>query len=498
MRRALIASLLALVACSDDPAQAPSTTTVTLFHTNDEHGYLQPDSVSDPAVVRGGAANVRAWLADAGYDPEQHLLLSSGDNWSGPAISSWVEGESAAEVFAAMGYDATAIGNHEFDYGLDVLDERIAAVPYAHLSANVLDAQTGGRAPYGLPYVVLPAGDVMVGIIGLTTTTSPTSAHPKYVRDFTFEDYVTTLETYVPLVRDEGAEVVVVLAHVCLDPLAQALLDGDFEVHVALAGHCHAKSILALDQGLVVESSQHLGGFTRIDITLDASTRTVIEAVGEYTDVAYPAGTDNPVTPDPEIAELVDMWQARIDEDLDEVIGFTEAGFDAGSWKRANWVVDAWLAEYGSADVALVNFGSLRGAVAVGDISIASVVGLMPFENSLVSIDLTGAQIQETILNAMGEGPRQPGVGGMTYVVADGSVSITLDDGVFDPAATYTLLTTDFLYYGGGDYAFATFDETPDELDVHMRDPVIAWTRALMTSPSDPIEDHVDAAPRNE
>ena len=470
-----------------------SLVTVTLFHTTDEHGHLQPDDTSSPLFVNGGAAYVRSWLGDAGYQPGEHLLVSSGDSWSGPAISTWVEGASTVEVMNTMGYVAQAIGNHEFDFGSDVLAARETQASFPMLSANVVFAADGSRPAWATPYTVLPAGGVMLGLVGLTTTMSATSGHPKYVRDLDFTDYVDALDTFVPQARSDGAQIIVVLAHVCAGPLGDAVQQASVDIDLALGGHCHNVTNADADGVQVVVSGEHFLGFSRIDLTLDSAAGEVVDTVVAHTAVRF-AGNNPPLPPDADVQSVIDGWQQQIDADLAEAVGHTSTGFPTMGWKTANWVVDAWLAEHPTADVAILNFGSLRTAIPPGDFTLQEMVGIMPFENDIVSLDITGAQIQETILTI------SPAVGGMTYrTLGGGVVEVTLTGAqVFDPSATYTLLTTDFLYYGGAGTQLESYDPTPVELGDHMRDPVITWTQQLMTSAADPVEDHIDATPRNQ
>ena len=97
-----------------------------LRHICDEHGWLQPTQESPTSPVLGGAANMTGWWTTLdGLDADRDLVLSGGDSWTGPSISTWFEGEPTVAAFNLMGYRASAIGNHEFDWGIDVLRARI-------------------------------------------------------------------------------------------------------------------------------------------------------------------------------------------------------------------------------------------------------------------------------------------------------------------------------------------------------------------------------------
>jgi 2',3'-cyclic-nucleotide 2'-phosphodiesterase (5'-nucleotidase family) len=133
---ALVVALFFVAACVPLPAPgasptlAPTATSqnaaqpkrLTILYTNDEHGWLAAQKNLDGSSVGGAAEMLGRWREQEGYTPDgPFLVLSGGDMWTGPAISSWFNGDSAAEVMDLMGYQAAAAGNHEFDFGLDVL-----------------------------------------------------------------------------------------------------------------------------------------------------------------------------------------------------------------------------------------------------------------------------------------------------------------------------------------------------------------------------------------
>ena len=158
------------------------------------------------------------------------------------------------------------------------------------------------------------------------------------------------------------------------------------------------------------------------------------------------------------------------------------------SWQEANWVTDAWLWAFPGADVAITNFGGLRQEMVAGAVTVGDIVGLMPFENRIIDVELTGAQLAENIACCGGA------VGGISYT-ADGTITF-LDGREFDPEAIYHVLVNDFMYYGGDGYLFS--DQNPDGYDtgVQWRQPVIDWTVSLDTSESDPLENYLDPEPR--
>lgn len=483
------------------PDAGPRVVTVRLFHTSDEHGWLEP--ATESGYVQGGAANLRGWLATEGFSTDEDVLLSSGDNWQGPAISGYFQGEPTVAAMNLVGYSATAIGNHEFDFGRDAMKARFAQSAYAELAANIRVASTGAAVDFAAPYALLDVQGVKLGVIGLTTPTTATETNPKLVSDLVFDDPLQTLEKVVPQVRSAGADAVVVLAHVGAVEMA-ALADAlEAKVEVVFTGHDHAAHHSTHAGAVLVGSGWAMRGYSVTTLKIDTGARTATVLGTRQVDVRYASGQANPVTPDAPVAALVASWKAKLDAALGETIGYTASGFGWFTWKEANWTSDAWLAAFPEADVVVQNFGGLRQAVPSGPITKATVFGLLPFDNRIVGVKITGAQLLENLQYAtgtfvLGQGG-YPAVAGMSWTGAGSSVQIKLASGAaFDPAATYTVLTNDYLYAGGNGYLFGSQDPDGVDMGVSYRDPVVAWTQAQNTTAQDPLENHVDAAPRDQ
>ncbi|MFT4672660.1 MAG: 2',3'-cyclic-nucleotide 2'-phosphodiesterase (5'-nucleotidase family) [Pseudohongiellaceae bacterium] len=188
---AIFTLLTLLVSCQtsdfDDPNHGFESVKLTILYTNDEHGWMEG------VEEGGGAASLfEQWQAQEGFTKDgPFLVLSGGDNWTGPAISTWVEGESMVEVMNAMDYDASAIGNHEFDFGLDTLAVRTSQANFPYLSANTAWKESGGYPlELGiLPFTVKAVAGLNVAIIGLSTTETATTTMPSVVAPLVFNEY---------------------------------------------------------------------------------------------------------------------------------------------------------------------------------------------------------------------------------------------------------------------------------------------------------------------
>ena len=465
------------------------TVAITIFHTTDEHGHLLPQVPLGSEDTHGGAANVLSWLVEReGYDPEEHILLSGGDNWTGASISTWFEGIPMVQAFNMMGYDAAAIGNHEFDFGREPMEYRIEEADYPHLSANIRYAETGELVEFVQPFLIMETNGVDVGVLGLTTRSTPTTTHPKNVADLVFFDYVETLEEFVPQMRARGADIIVVLGHVCARELVTIAEENPGIADIMFGGHCHQRFSDEVNGISIVASGSRLRSYSRVTALYDRRSDRLVKVDQEIVRARYATDEGNPVVPDPSLTALIEEWRSDADSLLGQQIGFTTNGVERRAPMMGNWVTDAWLWAYPHADIALTNWAGFRTAVDTGAITLGEVVAVMPFENRIIEVAITGEQLVANLECCGGAS------GGMTYTRRGG---VRLDSNrSFHADSTYYLLINDFMYAGGAGYLFDKQELQAYDTSIQWRQPVIDFTRSLGTSRTRPLEDLVDAAAR--
>ncbi len=470
---------------------------LVVLHTNDEHGWLQTFSAYGSPYTEGGAANLMARYTEIeGYSlgADGYLLTSGGDNWTGPSITTWFEGEPMVEVMNAMGYDVSVIGNHEFDFGRDVLNERIAEADYPFLSANIYYSGTTDLADFVTPYIVKDVGGVKVGLVGLTSVGTPTSTHPKNISDLDFGDYEAALRREVPNMTAEGAEVIIVVAHVSLGGLADLAANvGDLGIDLMEGGHSHELGTRNTNGIPIIGGGDNMQTYAKTVLFLDPTTHDVVDFTQSLVRNEYVTDDGNPVTPDATVQTIVDFWQAEEDAALGEVIGYTEDGIDRGSWEQRNYVTDSWLWAYPAGDFAMTNTGGFRADIDAGDITMGDIVGVLPFDNVIVDCAITGAQLVENLEI------RHAAVGGFTYTYheEDGqtvvdTVTLLADGSPLDMNATYHVLVNDFMYDGGDGFLFGEQDPDAYNTAIQWRQPVIDWTKEQNTSVANPIDALID------
>lgn len=450
--------------------------TLTIIYTNDEHGWLEGMSEGS-----GAAEIVGLWQSEHGcVQDDDCLILSGGDMWTGPAISTWFEGESMADVMNVMGYDAAAIGNHEFDFGLERLRELADASTFPFVSANIRNA-SDGKTPteWGIePFVIIEQKGLKIGVIGLTTTRTPDTTLPQNVADFDFIDYEEALREVVPQAIAAGAELIVVPGHICsyeVDNLAMQHLG------VALVGGGHCNELIA-DVDRQTNVIALIGGF---HLTAYAYANLTMEA-GEVVDIEFGTNPNQGGNADPVVADVVAQWQQAADEELNVAIGYLDRPIERRSLDMQNLITYAWLHGYPSAEIAVTNLGGMRATFQAGELTLGDIIGVMPFDNVIYSVELTGdefVQIFGRRLDAAIAGVQR---GGSDWIVDATGQPLVGDK-------TYTVLVNNFMYGGGDGYTIADFDPNGYNTAIDWRQPVIDWIEEQDSSSDNPLNSAIES-----
>jgi 2',3'-cyclic-nucleotide 2'-phosphodiesterase (5'-nucleotidase family) len=477
--RILAGALVLALALATARAQALP---VHILATGDMHGWLQ--GVSMGAETLGGAAEMLAyWKRVEHYRPQDFLVLSAGDVATGPAISTVYKGVPAVEVMNAMGYDASALGNHEFDFGMDQLKVLGQLAHFPFLSANVLTGQSGEDSLQPSFCVIQKAG-VRIGIIGLTTRSLKSIA---VTRDIRVTGYVEALRLAAPKARSQGAQLLLVLAHVPLDELEAAAAElGDLEIPLMLGGHSHelAQAREPNSGTWIVNSGEWWRAYSRIDLNYDPSSgSTSLQSSRQVWLRQKKAESD------PKLAKLVSRWQAKLDADpaFGRPLGYLASRLDL-FWPVSNFVCDAWLEMDPESDIVLNNNGALRQNLEPGPLTRGALVGLLPFNNSMLRLRLSGQQILDRL-------PRGQGLIGMAGLARQaGSYILSKTKLALDPKASYHVLMNNYMV--DTDPALQKADPKPVMVVKDWRDPIEQWLLKHPSSQAQPLEKILDSSPR--
>ena len=437
--------------------------------TNDFHGNLAPTRTSGGPPVGGAAALATYFdMERAGFGGDPVLLLDGGDIMQGMPVSNLTRGRSTVEYYNAAGYDAAAIGNHEFDWGPAVLRERMAQARFPLLAGNIVVAGSDTTPSWIRGTTILERDGLRIGVLGLTTRETPTATMAEYVRGLEFEDGAATMNRLVPVLRRAGADFVVVVAHAgaycenasqnCEGEMIDWLERTSEKPDLVVAGHTHS----------VVRSREH--GVSIIETGSWARTYGVVdlERISRDSVDVWIRGTPVPwtgrVPPDSAVAALVARAEAEVGPQLERVITHNaeeipRRGLDN---PMGRLIADAQRAATGS-QIAIMNAGGVRAPMPAGAVTWGDLYRIQPFGNKLMVLKLTGSMLHDAIEHALSGTNPGAHVSGLTVVydpdrpAGQRVVSLRLTSGEsIEPHQTYTVTVSDFLASGTGD-GFSAF-----------------------------------------
>ncbi len=434
----------------DDAATPRHGAQVTLLQINDVYSTVPVDGLGGLARV----ATIKKQVAAAGQVP---LLLLGGDFLSSSVASAVFKGEQMIAALNAAGLDIATLGNHEFDFGVDVLVERMKQSRFDWVIANLLDRRTGrpiGDAP---PYVMRTVGGLRIGIIGLCLVTD-SMASPVVRQRVETIDPLLAAARYVPEMKAAGAEVIVALTH--LGFATDRELAARFpDIDVIVGGHEHYPITTVTGRTLITKAGSDARYVARVD--LRKREGGPVDRFFELIPVTSAIANDESA------ASVIDAWEARLGAEFDQPVGSTRVPLDAleatlrvSESNVGNFFADAVRRAVG-ADVGLVNAGGIRGnrTYPPGPLTRRALVALHPFNNAICKIELTGAELLGVLEHGVSRLPARSGqfpqVSGITLRVRLSAPigrrvhDVRVGGAPLEPARTYTLALQDFLLRGG-------------------------------------------------
>lgn len=417
------------------PAEENAPKNLTVLHTNDMHGALVSSGTS--TIGADETAGIRA----ATEKTENTLLVDAGDATQGGTLAALSQGADVITLMNAAKYDAMALGNHEFDYGQDVLFENVRNANFPVLSANTVYKDTGRPILEGVPYAggtqtnngqytIVERNGVKIGIFGVTTPETATKTNPKGIEGIAFNPVEPVAREMIATLKAQGAEVIICLAHLGVDPstskenssvgLAEALGAGS-GLDMIIDGHSHTVYSEVVNGILIEQTGSSSNNIGKISVTMDKGVNTV---AGELikAEAAFAV-----YSPDPAVTALADQLVAANEEKLKPVIGNTRTALWGGSIgdteiarigevNLGNLIADAMIEgakELLASDaykdspyknlpiVALENGGGVRATIKRGDITVGDSINVLPFGNTLAFKEVTPKILYEALENGV-------------------------------------------------------------------------------------------------
>jgi 5'-nucleotidase len=461
-RRAFLAvwaaALLALTAAraaaqpQEDPGSPRANAPLTILQLNDVYSTVPIDEVGGLARV----ATVKRRLAAAGRSP---LMVMAGDFLSSSVASTVFKGEQMIAALNAAGLDLATLGNHEFDFGVDLLLQRMAQANWQWVVSNVVDRRTNRPIGGAAPWLVKTFGNLKVGFIGLCLTTEG-------VRSDTLErvrliDPLQAAATQLANLKKEQVDVIVALTHLTFAE-DRALAERFPEIDVIVGGHEHFPIAAIENRTFISKAGSEARFVARID--LQRRAKGPVERFYELIPIT------SAIEDEPRTAEVVNAYEAKLGIELKAVVGTARVPLDGATMRMrasetnlGNLVADAMRAESKS-DVAIVNSGGIRGdrVHEPGPITRFEIVELHPFGNVICTVAISGRLLLEALNHAVARLPAAAGqfpqVSGLKMRVdatrpAGNRVSEVIVQGQpLDLNRTYTVAIPDFMLLGGDGY----------------------------------------------
>lgn len=474
---------------------AAQPVSLRILYVNDFHGFAESHQTAGDTETLGGAAFLAAAINQF-RKGQPTLLLAAGDFIQGNPWVNLFEGKSAIELMNAMDFSAMTLGNHEFDFGVDILHKRVREARFPVLAANVQGLSNIQ------PFIIKEISGLKVAIIGLVTEETPVTTHPKNVKDLTFSSAIDTAKKIIGDL-DNTVDVVIVLSHLGLSADIQ-LARAVHGIDVIVGGHSHTRieKPMKIDETLIVQSWEHGKTLGILDLTVQDMNITQYD--GNLA-LIQPGKRQ----PDPSAEEIVGRYRKQASAILNEVIGEAQITLDGKNSRSretnlGNLLSDI-LKKATHADIALINGGGIRADILKGPVRMNDILSVLPFANHPVVLKVNGKELKDIfeygLADVEGMAGRFPQVSGIqiTYNPANPAGAKITDLKVAGspvcPESWYTLATNDFLAAGGDGYValknlLATMTNTPEGSPQNNRVILFDSGRAIRDMVIDYIKDN--------
>lgn len=448
---------LALIVAAPFGALA-QTAKLTILHINDVYQI-------SPQRGTGGLAELMTLLKQERARAENHLMTLGGDLISPSVMSGLTQGTQMIALMNAIGLDLAGFGNHEFDFGNDVLKARMAESEFTWIATNTLGAD---GAPFGgaEASVMRQVGDFKIGIFSLLTpeTTNLSSPGP----GVTFQPAEAVAKETAAGLREQGADIVIAITH--LDIAQDRALLRSAGIDIILGGHEHDPIMFYEGRKLIIKAGTDAQYLAVADIVFnkrESRGRIRISMRPEWRLIST-AG----VTPDPQVAALVKEYEDELNKELDVTVGTTSVELDSQrssvrtmETTMGNLIADA-IRDGVGADIGFTNGGGIRGdrTYAAGTaLTRKDILTELPFGNGTVLIELSGADLLAALENGVSRiedtAGRFPQVSGLSFTFDAGKAAgqrvsdVKVGGQPLDMARVYRVATNDFIYAGGDGYS---------------------------------------------
>lgn len=465
---------------------------ITILTINDYHGSLAPAGSNV-----GAAKLVDAIKTEKAKNPEGTIIVSAGDNYQGSAMSNMLHGEPVSEVLKEMGLELSAVGNHEFDWGIDKITKWAEDGELTFVVTNIYDIRTNEPVDWAEPFVIIEKMGIKVGFIGLATPETAYKTLKANVVNYEFRDPMEVITEWVPKVKDAGADIIIALTHLGSFQDKEGNITGEAAtisevdgVDAVISGHTHQRVSGLVNGKPLVQAYKNGRSIGKITFVFDENNKLV--SAEPFLDNIYKR--PDTLKDDANTLAIYMKYEEELGPVLGKVLGKTTVDLDhdryAGPSLLGEWACDI-MRDKAGVQIAMTNGGGLRTNIPAGEITAGILYEVMPFDNTLYTMKLSGADVKSNIEHGiMNEDIGWIQISGVkvTYnpdaEAGNRITSMVLEDGtVVEMDKYYTVVTNDFMFTGGDKY---NFENSKDGLDtfIPIRDALMdAVEKAGVISP---------------
>ncbi len=447
---------------------------IVILSINDFHGALAPAGKNV-----GAAKLVDALKTEKAKNPEGTIIVSAGDNYQGSAMSNLLYGEPVSTVFKEMGIELSAVGNHEFDWGIDRINQWAKDGGFTFVCTNIYDKRTNEPVDWAEPFAIIEKEGVKVGFIGLATPRTAYTTLKANVVNYEFRDPVATLVEWVPKVQSAGADIVIALTHLGAFQDKEGNITGEAAdlcavdgVDAVISAHTHQRVSGMVNGKPLVQAYKQGRSFAKLTFIFDEDNKLI--SAEPFLDNLYDRA--DTLKDDADTLVVYEKYEDELNPILGKVLGKTTVDLDhdryAGPSLLGEWACEI-MQDKAGVQIAMTNGGGLRIPIPAGKITAGILYEVMPFDNTLYTMKLSGADVKANIEHGiMNDDIGWIQISGVKVdydknaEAGNRITSMVLEDGTpIEMDKFYTVVTNDFMFTGGDNY---NFENSKDGLNTYI------------------------------
>lgn len=478
--------------------------TIDVLSFNDFHGSMKPEGKNI------GAAKLAGEIKKAKAANPNTLVVAAGDLYQGSAMSNLTYGKPVSEFLKAINIEASAIGNHEFDWGLDLIKTWAKDGDFDFLASNIYDKQSGKPVSWAKPYKIVTVGGKRIGLIGIATPETAFKTKPENVKDIEFRDPVQSANYWAKYLKTGNrTDYVIALTHLGafqdaktmeITGEAKDFANGVKNIDGIITAHTHQSVSGYVNNIPIIQGYYNGRSLGKLAIGFNIQGKMV--GIKPSVDELYKRSN---LVEDQEVKGIYTKWEKQLAPILNEILGTTdkELSHDKNSSTSllGEWSCDVMRKTAGT-QIAIQNGGGLRTSIPAGEITMGKMYEVMPFDNTLVKMQLKGSDLKRVIENGiLNTSVGWVQVSGVKVYYNPSApkgnriVEMKLIDGTTVEADKYySVVTNDFMATGGDGYDFTGAIDVVDT-GLPIREALVNELRAVKNLSVQYVDYIIEAVP---